>query len=366
MLCLGAVVIQLVNIQDVRAPALRASPFNPRNVKAASDNRRGTIGRRRRDHGVGPVGERHGRDVRRHAPVPGGLALLPGRRVRLDLRRHGRCGVRVRRRPLAPPAPGGEPVPSARIVGRARHDGEPHFDHRSPPRGSGADGAQPDHREQRHAAVVAPDPKTGVVLADYSTPSFDPAPLEAPNARGRARGSRSRPRWPTSRRRTTRASIRDCRWPRGRPSSLAPPSRSSRRPPCTTSTRAGGVHLPTGGLHGLPRLGQGDDERRRGGVRGTMADDMFATSCDPGYGQLGVKLGASTLVQQAQLFGYDSRPPIHLPAAWVATPTLPAAGTLTLRTRRSWPTPPSGSSTTRPARSPMRWSPSASPTAAPL
>ena len=62
---------------------------------------------------------------------------------------------------------------------------------------------------------------------------------------------------------------------------------------------------------------------------GTMADDMFATSCDPGYGQLGVALSAPTLIQQARLFGYNSRPPIDLPDAWVATPTIPAASTLT-------------------------------------
>jgi peptidoglycan glycosyltransferase len=62
---------------------------------------------------------------------------------------------------------------------------------------------------------------------------------------------------------------------------------------------------------------------------GTMANDMFATSCDPGFGQLGVKLTAPTLVHQADLFGYNARPPIDLPDAWVATPSIPAASTLT-------------------------------------
>ena len=62
---------------------------------------------------------------------------------------------------------------------------------------------------------------------------------------------------------------------------------------------------------------------------GTMSNDMFATSCDPGYGQLGVKLTAPTLVEQAEMFGYDSRPPIDLPDSWVATPSVPAASTLT-------------------------------------
>jgi peptidoglycan glycosyltransferase len=47
---------------------------------------------------------------------------------------------------------------------------------------------------------------------------------------------------------------------------------------------------------------------------GTMANDMLAASCDPGYGQLGIQEGVSTLRQQAQLFGLNSIPPIDLPA----------------------------------------------------
>jgi peptidoglycan glycosyltransferase len=45
---------------------------------------------------------------------------------------------------------------------------------------------------------------------------------------------------------------------------------------------------------------------------GTMTV-MLPASCDPGYGTLGVTLGVDTLRQQAQLFGYNSVPPIDLP-----------------------------------------------------
>jgi peptidoglycan glycosyltransferase len=61
---------------------------------------------------------------------------------------------------------------------------------------------------------------------------------------------------------------------------------------------------------------------------GTMADDMFAQSCDPGYGKLGVQIGAPTLARQAALFGYNSRPPIDLPSSWVGTPVFPPASDL--------------------------------------
>jgi penicillin-binding protein A len=45
---------------------------------------------------------------------------------------------------------------------------------------------------------------------------------------------------------------------------------------------------------------------------GTMAV-MLPQSCDPGYGDLGVTLGVSTLRQQAELFGINSVPGIDLP-----------------------------------------------------
>jgi peptidoglycan glycosyltransferase len=45
---------------------------------------------------------------------------------------------------------------------------------------------------------------------------------------------------------------------------------------------------------------------------GTMTA-MLPASCDPGYGKLGVEEGIPTLQKQAELFGYDSVPPIDLP-----------------------------------------------------
>ena len=45
---------------------------------------------------------------------------------------------------------------------------------------------------------------------------------------------------------------------------------------------------------------------------GTMTT-MLPASCDPGYGELGIQLGVATLRQQAELFGINSYPPIDLP-----------------------------------------------------
>ena len=43
ILCLSAVVVQLVNIQLVRGPSLRESAANPRNASKVYDNQRGNI-----------------------------------------------------------------------------------------------------------------------------------------------------------------------------------------------------------------------------------------------------------------------------------------------------------------------------------
>jgi len=57
---------------------------------------------------------------------------------------------------------------------------------------------------------------------------------------------------------------------------------------------------------------------------GTMVQ-MLPFSCDPGYGELGVQEGVATLRQQAELFGFNSVPPIDLPGV-IASPlaALPA------------------------------------------
>ncbi len=51
----------------------------------------------------------------------------------------------------------------------------------------------------------------------------------------------------------------------------------------------------------------------QGGPCGGTMEVMLPESCDPGYGELGVQLGVSTLQKQAELYGYNSVPPIDLP-----------------------------------------------------
>src|SRR5581483_1948783 len=51
----------------------------------------------------------------------------------------------------------------------------------------------------------------------------------------------------------------------------------------------------------------------QGGPCGGPMLSMLPESCDPGYAELGVQEGTSTLTQQAQLFGYDAVPGLDLP-----------------------------------------------------
>jgi peptidoglycan glycosyltransferase len=180
----------------------------------------------------------------------------------------------------------------------------------------------------RDAAVIALDPKTGAVLADYSTPSFDPAPLEAPNS---VDGTREQELASLSYFKTPDHEGFYAGFPLATDATFFPGSTFK----VVTSAAVYGLdpalinfYFPDAGEttfqnSNVPMTNDGGDI-----CGGTMANDMFATSCDPGYGQLGVKLGAANLVKQAQLFGYDSRPPIDLPDEWVATPSLDPAATL--------------------------------------
>jgi len=47
-------------------------------------------------------------------------------------------------------------------------------------------------------------------------------------------------------------------------------------------------------------------------MRGTI-EQMLPPSCDPGYALLGIQVGAQSLNQQAQSFGYNTVPPLDIP-----------------------------------------------------
>jgi peptidoglycan glycosyltransferase len=64
----------------------------------------------------------------------------------------------------------------------------------------------------------------------------------------------------------------------------------------------------------VPLCNDGNSPANATACGGTMPNNMLPASCDPGYAELGVQEGVSTLRQQAELFGINSVPPIDLPA----------------------------------------------------
>jgi penicillin-binding protein A len=328
LLCFGAVAVQLVNVQYVKAPSLQSAPGNPRNRTTIADNVRGTI---YADDGTTVLAKSvratSGSDDYTRA-YPGGA--LYSQVVGFDSTYEGTAGVEYQynsyladhRYPadtlsqalgLSP-----RPVGTDSVILTI----DPKLQEEAQSALSGLLGSNTD------AAVVAIAPKTGAVLVDYSTPTFDPAPLEAPNT---VAGTREQELAALAYFKTKDHEGFYPGLPLATGETLFPGSTFK------VVTSAAVYNLdPSLISFSFPRAGfttfpNSDKEMTNDGgdvCGGTMADDMFATSCDPGYGQLGVSLTAPTLIEQAHLFGYGSRPPIDLPDAWVATPSVPAASTL--------------------------------------
>lgn len=61
-----------------------------------------------------------------------------------------------------------------------------------------------------------------------------------------------------------------------------------------------------------PICNDADTASQSGTPCGGTIVKMLPQSCDPGYAELGVKLGGSLLNEQASLFGFDSTPPLDL------------------------------------------------------
>ncbi len=319
VLAFSLVVVQLVNIQFAKAPALRQSINNPRNAGKLFDNQRGNI--------YASDGTLLARSVRPSSGPYHYMRQYPQGSLYSQVvgyadTYYGTAGIEnqynssLKSHSLSPqtfsqtlglsPAPTSMDdltltiVPALQQAARAALS-----------QITGVD---------KDAGVVAIDPTTGAILADYSTPTFDPTPLASPNIAvekyaGYADFNQKDPEgfypgvplataatfFPGSTFKvvTTTAVY-----------NLAPQLSSFDFPP------AGATSLPNSN-----KLLTNDG----GSVCGGSIAVMLPQSCDPGYGLLGIALGATTLAKQAALFGYNSTPPVDLPRNWVGTPYFPPA-----------------------------------------
>lgn len=156
----------------------------------------------------------------------------------------------------------------------------------------------------RKGAVVALDPATGAILAMYSGPSFNPNPLAsfssgvvkaawaADNAGSvplLARAYRSRYPPGSTFKIVTSSAIYD-----------HDPSLATHDYPVASQISLPGTTTP---LHNYAYEACG----------GTLPS-LFKVSCDTGFAQLGLALGAQNLFTEASSFGFNQTPPLDLPA----------------------------------------------------
>ena len=165
----------------------------------------------------------------------------------------------------------------------------------------------------KDGAVVVLNPKTGAVLAMYSSPSYDPNVLVSTSLSAEHLGYLSY----TSKDHEGFYPLR----PLATGYSFFPGSTMK----VVTSTAVynlkpalAGFNYPVAPCQKFTDSNKllcndGSTPANSTPCGGTMTV-MLPASCDPGYAELGIQLGVATLRQQAELFGINAQPPIDLPS----------------------------------------------------
>ena len=168
---------------------------------------------------------------------------------------------------------------------------------------------------QRTGAVVALNPVDGAVLAMWSYPSFDPNPLAAHDQTGvqasweALNASPAKPLLPRTYRRNYA--------PGSTFKVVTAAATLERRPDLVVKAypTLRDLDLPQTDVN-LPNFGNGN-------CGGTLPD-LLRVSCNTGFAQMGLDMGAEALAGEAGEFGFNQRPPLDLPA--VARSVFPDAG----------------------------------------
>lgn len=156
----------------------------------------------------------------------------------------------------------------------------------------------------RVGAVVALDPRSGAILAMYGSPSFDPNPLAAHSS--------------ATEHRAWNADLAGPNPP------LLDRAFRQRYPPGSTfkviDSAAVYDHMPSLATKSYPVQAQISLPQTNKMLHnyanetcGGMLPELLKVSCDTGYAQVGLDLGAANLAAEARAFGFDQTPPIDLP-----------------------------------------------------
>jgi peptidoglycan glycosyltransferase len=306
------ILAQLVNIQVVRAPQLNSSNYNPRAVSNAIMNPRGQI--------LSSTGEVLAFSTKlptgvyqRHYP----FGALTSQIVGINSPVYGRYGLEgyyndhLTAHALDPSSWGQLLVPTRgtdTLTTTLSTDLQSLANHEL----AGRDGA-----------VVVVNAKTGAVLAMFSNPTYNPAPLVDQDR------SVEEAAWKA-------VTCRTCNPHRF--SALASLAYQYTFAPGSTSkvvTSAAAYELdpplvnkyyPYTTALTIPQTTKQLHNFGFGGCGGTLAI-MLPPSCDTGYANMGLDLGAHNLSAEAEAFGYNKKSPLDLPG--VAVSSFPTEAELT-------------------------------------
>ncbi|HEX3333351.1 MAG TPA: penicillin-binding transpeptidase domain-containing protein [Acidimicrobiales bacterium] len=312
--CLGLVVAQLVNIQLVKAKALQASPYNPRIGAQALNNMRGEIlasdgtvlaesvkTTKAQQQGGYPYNYvREYPQGTLYSGITGYDSILDYGQTGIEnyynssLERHQQAPQTLSQIIFREQLPSTTDSVTLTIEPKLQAAAQNALS--TMPPGINRDGA-----------IVVLNPKTGAILAMYSSPNYDPNLMSSPSlpaehlaylgyttkdhegyyplrplATGETFFPGSTMKVVTS---TTAYNLK--------------PALANFDYPVSSQLNFSDSNVP---LHA-----------DSGSCGGTMTI-MLPQSCDPGYGELGIQEGVSTLRQQAELFGINSQPPVDLPS----------------------------------------------------
>jgi peptidoglycan glycosyltransferase len=169
----------------------------------------------------------------------------------------------------------------------------------------------------RNGAVVALDPTTGAVLAMYSNPTYNPVPLTSLSLSEQENAWKEDTTFDSEGFQPFNNVATQETFPPGSTFKVVTTAAIERYYPALAN-----VSIPYRVCTPLPESTKVLCNSGLSPCGGTI-QVMLPASCDPGYADLGMDLGADDLYDEATQFGYDRIPPLDLPGVVPARfPTL--------------------------------------------